>query len=139
MDKISKKRGSIEIIVISAMVIFFMFVFFSIYFLYSKINAQVYKVKEELPNILQNSIFAFDREELAYNNFVVDENVLKEKIETLIDLNYNNVKVVHISYDEEKNRVNITVEIDLNLDKWNIKDVVSVSESVKLNMMELEN
>lgn len=139
MDKINSKKGSIEVLFICVIVIAFMFIFFSIYLLYSKINLNIYRVKQDLPNVLQNAVLAFDKEELAYNNFVIDEEELVKIINNLIDLNYDNVKLCYLSYDESENKVNVTVEIDLNLDKWNIENKVTVSSSIKLKMMELDN
>lgn len=139
MDRISNKKGSIEIIFMCFIVIFLMFVFFSIYLLYSKININVYRVKQDLFNIVQNAVLAFDKEELAYNNFEIDEEALIQRINKIITLNYDNVKLNYLSYDKSENKVYITVEVDLNLSRWNLKDKVVINESVKLKMMRLDD
>lgn len=139
MDKIKSKKGSIEIIFLCFAVVFGVFIFFSIYLLYSKININIYRVKQDLFNIVQNAVVSFDKEELSYNNFCIDEEQLIKNIEKVISLNYNNVKLNYINYDKKENNIYITVEVDLKLSKWNINDKVKITECVKLDMMEIKN
>lgn len=139
MDKIKSKKGSVEIIFICFTIIFAIFIFFSIYLLYSKININIYRVKQDLFNIVQNAVVSFDKEELSYNNFSVDEEQLIKNIEKILNLNYNNVKLNYINYDKKENNVYITVEVDLKLKKWNFDDKVKITECIKLDMMEIKN
>lgn len=139
MANIKSKIGSIEILFICLIIIFFMFIFFSIYLLYSKININIYSVKQDLFNIVQNSILSFDREELSYNNFEVNEEELVQSVNKLISLNYNNVKLSYLYYDEYEKNIYIAVEVDLKLRKFNIKNKVIIKECFKLEMMRFNN
>ena len=85
MVNLNKKKGSVEIVLICFMVTFFIFIYFFIYLLYSKININIYTVKHDLYNIAQNAVLAFDKDELAYNNYKINNELLYQKINNLIE------------------------------------------------------
>lgn len=137
MGKVSNKNGNIEILFLCIASIFVILTFLVIFVLYSQINISVYSVKYDIYNIVQNVFVCFDKEELAYDNYVLNENEMSEKIQNIISLNYDNVKLKYLSYDKEENEVDITVTISIKPVTFISKIDIEIKERIKLKLMEV--
>lgn len=134
MDKnIKNKSGSIEILFICVILVFFMTVFAYVFFLNSKINVTVYRVKQDLYNIVQNVILSFNKQELSYNNYVINEEEMSSRVAKIIDLNYKEASLKYLNYNKEENEVNIIVSISIG------NKIVDVKQNVKLKLMQINS
>lgn len=114
----------------------------AIYFLYMQINLQVYPIKQDIFYIVQNSYFAINIEELAYNNYIVDESVLKDKIQSLIGINYSNVVIENLIYDKNINKIKIELKIEISpiiLKKYIGNINITVYDEIKLKTMDVNS
>lgn len=134
------KRGNIEVIFLVVIFLIFIVILMIIYFLYMQINIQIFPLKQDIFFIVQNAYFSINMEELAYNNYLVDEVILKNKIQNLISINYNNVFIEKLSYDKYVNKVKINLKVDIYpiiLEKFIGKFSVNIYDEVKLKTMDV--
>lgn len=127
------KRGNVLVIFLCFSLIFIIFILFNVYVLYEQVDLQVYSVKNDMFYIVQNSIFSLDKSELKYYNYKVNESTLLEKINKIIYLNYNGrVNVYYVSYDYEKNNVNIKYGIDF----YPVVFKNIIGEKIRINLVD---
>lgn len=134
------KRGNIEVIFLVVIFLIFIVILMIIYFLYMQINIQIFPLKQDIFFIVQNAYFSINMEELAYNNYLVDEVILKDKIQNLISINYNNVFIEKLSYDKYVNKVKINLKVDIYpiiLKKFIGKFSINIYDEVKLKTMDV--
>lgn len=140
MDKKLEKKGSIEIIFVSFFVICLLLIFSTIFLLYTQINSSVYRIKQDISYIVQNAYMSFNNDELAYFNYVINEDELKSRVNTLITKNYTNVELQNLYYDKNNNVINIEVLIKVKPVIFSsvIGDInLTVKDGVKLKLMDI--
>ena len=81
-----------------------------------------------------------DINELAFNNYVVDEKILKEKIQNLININYDNVVIEQLEFDKNIKKVKIKLKVSVSpiILKNYIGDInIMVYDEIKLKTMDV--
>ena len=134
------KKGNIEVTFLSMIFVFLIIVLMTVYFLHMQINLQIYPIKQDIFYIVQNSYFSMDINELAFNNYVVDENILKEKIQNLININYDNVLIEQLEFDKNIKKVKIKLKVSVSpiILKNYIGDInIIIYDEIKLKTMDV--
>ncbi len=134
------KKGNIEVTFLSMIFVFLIIVLMTVYFLHMQINLQIYPIKQDIFYIVQNSYFSMDINELAFNNYVVDEKILKEKIQNLININYDNVVIEQLEFDKNIKKVKIKLKVSVSpiILKNYIGDInIMVYDEIKLKTMDV--
>lgn len=134
------KKGNIEVTFLSMIFVFLIIVLMTVYFLHMQINLQIYPIKQDIFYIVQNSYFSMDINELAFNNYVVDEKILKEKIQNLININYDNVVIEQLEFDKSIKKVKIKLKVSVSpiILKNYIGDInIMVYDEIKLKTMDV--
>lgn len=134
------KKGNIEVTFLSMIFVFLIIVLMTVYFLHMQINLQIYPIKQDIFYIVQNSYFSMDINELAFNNYVVDEKILKEKIQNLININYDNVVIKQLEFDKNIKKVKIKLKVSVSpiILKNYIGDInIMVYDEIKLKTMDV--
>ena len=134
------KKGNIEVTFLSMIFVFLIIVLMTVYFLHMQINSQIYPIKQDIFYIVQNSYFSMDINELAFNNYVVDEKILKEKIQNLININYDNVVIEQLEFDKNIKKVKIKLKVSVSpiILKNYIGDInIMVYDEIKLKTMDV--
>lgn len=134
------KKGNIEVTFLSMIFVFLIIVLMIVYFLHMQINLQIYPVKQDIFYIVQNSYFSMDINELAFNNYVVDEKILKGKIQNLININYDNVVIEQLEFDKSIKKVKIKLKVSVSpiILKNYIGDInIMVYDEIKLKTMDV--
>lgn len=134
------KKGNIEVTFLSMIFVFLIIVLMIVYFLHMQINLQIYPIKQDIFYIVQNSYFSMDINELAFNNYVVDEKILKEKIQNLININYDNVVIEQLEFDKSIKKVKIKLKVSVSpiILKNYIGDInIMVYDEIKLKTMDV--
>lgn len=134
------KKGNIEVTFLSMIFVFLIIVLMIVYFLHMQINLQIYPIKQDIFYIVQNSYFFMDINELAFNNYVVDEKILKEKIQNLININYDNVVIEQLEFDKNIKKVKIKLKVSVSpiILKNYIGDInIMVYDEIKLKTMDV--
>lgn len=138
----NNKNGSVEIFILSITIIFMVIILAITFLLYIQINSCIYNVKTDLFYIAQNAILAVDYDELVYSSYEINDEILKEKITTLLHLNYPNYNfnVNEIKYEH----LTSSVLIDMNLQikpialRNLIGDItLKIKDNIKLKLMEV--
>ncbi len=135
-----RKKGSVEIIALCVMMLILIIIFISIYLLYLQINTYVYPIKEDIYYIVQNSFLSLSKEELAYSNYFVDEELMFKKVDTILKLNHKEAELKSLKYNVDNNYVDVEIVI-------NIKPVImykkigniklKLNDRVKIKLMEV--
>lgn len=138
----NSKKGSVEIIILTLTIIFMFIILTITFLLYIQINSCVYNVKSDLFYISQNAVLAVNYDELAYSNYEINDEKLKEKIATLLHLNYPNYNfnVNEIKYECLSNSV--LIDIDLHIKPIALRNIIGditlkIKDNVKLKLMEV--
>lgn len=134
------KKGNIEVTFLSMIFVFLIIVLMIVYFLHMQINLQIYPIKQDIFYIVQNSYFSMDINELAFNNYVVDEKILKEKIQNLINIDYDNVVIEQLEFDKNIKKVKIKLKVSVSpiILKNYIGDInIMVYDEIKLKTMDV--
>lgn len=134
------KKGNIEVTFLSMIFVFLIIVLMTVYFLHMQINLQIYPIKQDIFYIVQNSYFSMDINELAFNNYVVDEKILKEKIQNLININYDNVVIEQLEFDKNIKKVKIKLKVSVSpiILKNYIGDInIMIYDEIKLKTMDV--
>ena len=134
------KKGNIEVTFLSMIFVFLIIVLMTVYFLHMQINLQIYPIKQDIFYIVQNSYFSMDINELAFNNYVVDEKILKEKIKNLININYDNVVIEQLEFDKNIKKVKIKLKVSVSpiILKNYIGDInIIIYDEIKLKTMDV--
>ena len=134
------KKCNIEVTFLSMIFVFLIIVLMTVYFLHMQINLQIYPIKQDIFYIVQNSYFSMDINELAFNNYVVDEKILKEKIQNLININYDNVVIEQLEFDKNIKKVKIKLKVSVSpiILKNYIGDInIMVYDEIKLKTMDV--
>ena len=134
------KKGNIEVTFLSMIFVFLIIVLMTVYFLHMQINLQIYPIKQDIFYIVQNSYFSMDINELAFNNYVVDEKILKEKIQNLININYDNVVIEQLEFDKNIKKVKIKLKVSVSpiiLKNYNGDKNIMVYDEIKLKTMDV--
>lgn len=134
------KKGNIEVTFLSMIFVFLIIVLMLVYFLHMQINLQIYPIKQDIFYIVQNSYFSMDINELAFNNYVVDEKILKEKIQNLINIDYDNVVIEQLEFDKNIKKVKIKLKVSVSpiILKNYIGDInIMVYDEIKLKTMDV--
>lgn len=134
------KKGNIEVTFLSMIFVFLIIVLMTVYFLHMQINLQIYPIKQDVFYIVQNSYFSMDINELAFNNYVVDEKILKEKIQNLININYDNVVIEQLEFDKNIKKVKIKLKVSVSpiILKNYIGDInIIIYDEIKLKTMDV--
>lgn len=134
------KKGNIEVTFLSMIFVFLIIVLMTVYFLHMQINLQIYPIKQDIFYIVQNSYFFMDINELAFNNYVVDEKILKEKIQNLININYDNVVIEQLEFDKNIKKVKIKLKVSVSpiILKNYIGDInIIIYDEIKLKTMDV--
>lgn len=108
---ITKKKGGIELIIVSMMVTILIIFVVSICLLYIQINTYVYPIKEDIYYIVQNSFVVINKYELAYGDYVFDDKLMFEKVDLLISLNHKEAKLLKLNYNKNTNYVDVEVNL----------------------------
>lgn len=134
------KKGSVEIIALSVMMLILIIIFISVYLLYLQINAYVYPIREDIYYIVQNSFLSLNKEELAYANYFIDEELMFEKVNTILKLNHKEAELKSLKYNKNSNYIDVEIIININpiimyKKIGNIK--LKLNDKVKLKLMEV--
>ena len=81
-----------------------------------------------------------DINELAFNNYLVDEKILKEKIQNLININYDNVVIEQLEFDKNIKKVKIKLKVSVSpiILKNYIGDInIIIYDEIKLKTMDV--
>lgn len=135
-----RKKGSIEILCLTLFMTIMILITGTLYFLYMQINGQVISIRKDIFYIVQNAFFSLQSEELAYENYVIDQTVLTERIATLITKSYHQVKIEEIQYNEREKKVEITLQMTVTpvlLSSKIGKIPLLLHEKIKLRNMEV--
>jgi len=138
----SKRGNGIIIVMIFIFLLFFILSMISFYILHFESNLIIDKVKQDVFYIVQNAFFSINKNDFKYYSYKIDENLMKQRINSLIYLNYNDkVKVNSIKYDYAKNMVYIHYEIEFEPvvfknDIGNRK--ITLEDNIKLKSMEVK-
>lgn len=135
-----RKKGSIEILCLTLFMTIMILITGTLYFLYMQINGQVMPIRKDIFYIVQNAFFSLKPEELAYENYVVDQSELSQRITTLITNSYHYVSVEEVLYHETQKQVALTLRVTVTpiLLSRNIGNISLVlHEKVKLRNMEV--
>lgn len=84
----NKKRGNIIICFLLLLFLSIMIIFFMIFMGFVDLNIQLDGIKNDLFFICQNAIFAYDYEELSYENYTVDIKKLENNLLNLLTQHY---------------------------------------------------
>lgn len=141
IKKLQFKRGSIETFFIAILFILMIIAMSVIYILYIQINTYIYPIKQDIFYIVQNAYMSLNKEKLSYYEYDINEFELNERITELMNLNYNNVNVEKIEYNENSNEIEIIVLVNfkpilLTNQIGNVK--LRIKDTIKLKMMEVE-
>ena len=134
------KKGNIEVTFLSMIFVFLIIVLMTVYFLHMQINLQIYPIKQDIFYIVQNSYFSMDINELAFNNYIENEKILKEKIQNLININYDNVVIEQLEFDKNIKKVKIKLKVSVSpiILKNYIGDInIMVYDEIKLKTMDV--
>ena len=139
----NRKRGSIEIFILSIGIMIMCIILTAVFLLYIQINSCIYNVKSDLFYIAQNAYIAVNRDELIYSNYIIDNNLLEEKIKYLLRQNYPNynIKINKINYDYLNNNIDLDINLlvqPLVLNKLIGNLNLNIKEKVKLKLMEVK-
>lgn len=134
------KNGYFEIFFLSIFIVFILIIFTGIVILKLQINSYVYPLKEDIFYIVQNAIISCNENSLSNFDYVIDENLMKEKVDKILIENYKNAKLVSIKYNKLKNVVygKIEVEIVPMIFSLNNKCKVGFNYEVKLKMLDVK-
>lgn len=126
-------------ITFSITILFFLIIFM----LFMQINNQVYKLKQDVFYIVQNSYFSLNQESFSYSDYIIDNKELFEKVNYIMQKNNpdGNVKIISMYYDYKKNKVNISYALKLKPVVLGdiIKDInINFNDDIKLKGMEVE-
>lgn len=139
----SKKRGNVLFVMIFIALVFIIVILMQVYILYMQINTSVYKVREDIFYIVQNSYFSLDKEELKYYDYKINEEQMIKKIKDIVKLNYSDfVKINNIKYDYLKNeiKINYTIYFSPIVFKMMIGETKNINfeDNIKLKNMEVK-
>jgi flagellar basal body-associated protein FliL len=137
----TSKKGNVQIVFLTLVIILILFLLSISYILYFQINSCIYGIKQDIFYIVQNLYLSLNSDELKMYNYVVDKAKMKEKVETLIKTNYDNVEIENLIYDEDNNYVILDIKITIKpvaLSKKIGYLKLRLREKVKLKMMEVE-
>jgi hypothetical protein len=139
----NKKRGSIEMFILSMTIMIMIIILATVFLLYTQINSCIYYIKSDLFYIAQNAYIAVNDEELAYSNYVIDNNLLEKKITYLLRKNYPNYNINVNKVDYDYLNKNILIDINLLVEPLVLNNIIgninlNIKEKVKLKLMEVK-
>ena len=137
---VNKKGFITYFLVIFALIV--IIIFSSVNLIYLQMTNKITSLKKDVFYIVQNTYMMFDKNELSYDKYVVDNNKLKEKIEELLILNYpkDNIVIESVKYNSEENLVYISVKVEFKPVIFNkiFKDkYINISRKIKIKTMEV--
>lgn len=138
-----KRSGNVQVFLLAIIMIILFVILTAIFLLYIQINSSIFGIKNDMFYIAQNAYIAMDYEKLAYSCYEVDQDILKNKITQLLNLNYPNYTLIvnEIYYDYNCNSVHIDINIILKpiALKSIIGDIsINVKDNIKLKLMEVK-
>lgn len=139
----ANKKGNIYIVFISICVILQILIFTGCFLIFMQVNDQVYRVKQDIFYIVQNSYLALSQENLAYSNYTIDNYALTQKVNDILNLNYSDksVEIKKLKYNLKTNRVEISYLIKIKpvaLESLIGNINLNLKEEIKLKGMEVE-
>lgn len=139
----NSKKGNIEIIFLILIILFILLIMCIIFILYIQINSNIYVIKNDLFYIVQNAYFSLNSEELAYNNYDINNDKLNRDIQYLLNLNFPNNKIVYNSIIYDQNDNFVIIDLDLIIEPLILKDIiesfrVNIKDKIKLKLMEVK-
>lgn len=138
----NKKGNGIIIVMIFIFLLFFILSMISFYILHFELNLIIDKVKQDVFYIVQNAFFSINKSDFKYYSYGIDEIVMKQRINSLINLNYNDkVKINSIKYDYVKNTVYIKYEIEFDSVVFRNaigNKKITLEDNIKLKSMEVK-
>lgn len=136
----NKKNGHIEIIFLLFILIIMSIFIFSLYILHTQIATSIIPIKQDLFYIVQNSYLSLQESNLEYNQYIIDNALLKERVGSILEKNYSNCRLENISYDLNNNSVHVEVIASIKpviLDGYIGNLNLNIKDDVKLKMMEV--
>lgn len=135
------KKGSIEIIFFILIITILIILAFIIYILYVQITTYIVPIKQDLFYIVQNSYFSLNQNNLEYEDYMVDNNELKNKVNQILNINHPEATLssIHYNYNENKIYVEVILKIKpIVLGNYigNVK--IRIKDIIKLKMMEVK-
>lgn len=85
---INIKRGNVSFFIVTIGIIFSIMILFAFFLTYTQVINMVMNIKEDLYYVVSNSLLGFDKNELAYDNYVFDEEQMKNICENILNKNY---------------------------------------------------
>lgn len=82
------RKGNICIIILPILMLIFIVIIATLIITYIQISTQLYDVKLSLDNIVMSSLSNDDLDNISYRDYNINENVLKNNIESLLEKNY---------------------------------------------------
>lgn len=138
----NNKNGSVEIFILSITIIFMVIILVITFLLYIQINSCIYNVKTDLFYIAQNAILAVDYDELAYSSYEINDEILKEKITTLLHLNYPNYNFYVNEIKYEHLTSSVLIDMNLQIKPIALRNLIGditlkIKDNIKLKLMEV--
>lgn len=136
-----RKQGNIEIIFLLFVTVILIILSFSLYMLYTQIVTYIIPIKQDLFYIVQNSYFSLNQNDLEYSTYYIDSNKLRDKVNDILNINYDNCKLKNIYYNYDKNKV--FIEINVNIVPVVFKNKIgnfniTIKDEIKLKTMEVK-
>lgn len=142
-NNIIYKKGNMLIITIFVIIIVFLLILSSCLLIYFQINGQVYKIKQDIFYVVQNSQMSLNKAELSYSNYQIDENILKNRVNEILKLNNSNldINIINLDYNQNTNYVYVKLAIKIKpiINNNFINNInITLNESIKLKIMEVK-
>lgn len=123
------------------LIIFMLTLSFGIYLLYTQITSYVIPPMQDIFYIVQNSYFSLNKDDLSYNMYTVDSNILRNKVENILKKNYSYCSLDDINFD--KNQKKVYVKINIKIEPVFLKNYIGninlkYKDVVKLKNMEVK-
>lgn len=135
------KKGNIEIVFLLLLFTLLVIMSFCIYILQIQVATYVLPPKQDLFYIVQNAYLSLDSGKLEYNQYDMDEQALKQRVEEILYLNYHYCHLDQISYNQSEKTVDIEISVDI--EPIVLKNYIGslkrkIKDTIKLKTMEVK-
>lgn len=118
-----------------------------IYMLYFQVGVIKNSVKEELYYALMNGQVSLDKDELAFNSYIINKNKLEEVLNLWVKetaktkVNVNEIKINNLLTNTKRNNVTLKIELVVSFTpivKISDKAIVKIDDEIDLSLLKLE-
>lgn len=134
------KKGYVELIFLMLATLLIITITFCGYMIYVQITTYFIPLKQDLFYIVQNAYFSLNKDNLEYNEYLVDNNLLFNRIDTVLKSNYNNCSLYSIKYNNINNSIDLTISV--NMEPVVLKTIIGklkfkINDNIKLKTLEV--